>query len=88
MAIKDFRLTISSVTMLISQLTEMLKAGHGKSYRVNITEWRESRSLSQNSMYWKWLTEISTQWSVSDDPEIIHEIFKKYFCPEKLLTNT
>jgi len=85
MAIKDFRLTISSVTMLISQLTEMLKAGHGKSYRVNITEWRESRSLSQNSMYWKWLTEISTQWSVSDDPEIIHEIFKKYFCPEKTI---
>jgi hypothetical protein len=85
MAIKDFRLTISSVTLLISQLTELLKSSHGKAYRVTITEWREKRSLSQNALYWTIVTEVSTQWDVSDDPEIIHEIFKKYFCPEKVI---
>ena len=85
MAIKDFRLTISSVTLLISQLTELLKSSHGKAYRVTITEWREKRSLSQNALYWMILTEVSTQWDVSDDPEIIHEIFKKYYCPKKVI---
>lgn len=85
MAIKDFRLTISSVTMLISQLTEMLKASHGKSYRVNITEWRDSAGKSQKGLYWMWVTEITTQWDVSDNKEVIHEIFKKYYCPEKVI---
>ena len=36
-------------------------------------------------MYWKWLAEICKQWDVTDDPEIMHEIFKKFYCPEKVI---
>jgi hypothetical protein len=49
-----------------------------KAYRVNIVLWRESRSNKQNKMYWKWLAEICKQWDVTSDPEILHEIFKKF----------
>jgi hypothetical protein len=56
-----------------------------KAYRVNVVAWRESRSLSQNALYWKWLGEIAKQQTISNDPEIWHEIFKKYYCPEKVI---
>lgn len=77
---KDFKLTVSSVGLFIQ---EVWKLDLTKAYRVSIVQWRESRSLSQNSLYWKWLGEIAKQQNVSDDPEIWHEIFKKYYCPEK-----
>ena len=56
-----------------------------KVYRVSIVQWRERRSNNQNALYWKWLSEICEQWDVTDDPEIMHEIFKSYFCPEKII---
>ena len=55
-----------------------------KTYRVNIVEWREKRSLSQNRLLWKWLGEISKQAVVNGErfnPDTWHEYFKKYYCP-------
>ena len=80
---KDFKLTVSSIGMLIAAIWKLDLVN--KAYRVTIIGWRERRSNDQNSLYWKWLAEISTQWDVTDDPEIMHEIFKKFYCPEKVI---
>jgi len=79
---KDFKLTASSIGLFIQ---ELWKIDLTKAYRVNVVQWRESRSGKQNSMYWKWLAEICKQWDVTNDPEILHEIFKKFYCPEKVI---
>ena len=80
---KDFKLTFETLGLLVTELTKMLTST-GKTYRVSIKEWRESRSLSQNALYWKWCGEVSKQAShISNDPDIWHEIFKKFYCPCK-----
>ena len=66
-------------------MQEVWKLDLTKAYRVNVVQWRESRSLSQNALYWKWLGEIAKQQNITNDPEIWHEIFKKYYCPEKVI---
>ena len=79
---KGFKLTANSIGLFIQ---ELWKLDLTKAYRVTIVGWREVRSNKQNKMYWKWLTEICKQWDVTNDPEIMHEIFKKFFCPEKVI---
>ncbi|MCP4356212.1 MAG: hypothetical protein GY793_11435, partial [Proteobacteria bacterium] len=81
----EFKLTMSSLGYFIAELTKLVTDSPNKSFRVSVKLWRESRSLSQNNLYWRWLTEIAKQWDVSNDPEILHEIFKKYYCPEKVV---
>jgi hypothetical protein len=89
---KDFKLTIGSLGWLVTELTKVLKDSN-KSYRVNVVEWREKRSLSQNALYWKWLDEINKQRPLSikgskiQGSELWHEVFKKYYCPVKNITN-
>ena len=85
---KDFKLTISSLGYFIQEVTKVLTANQNKSYRVNIREWKEKRSLDQNSLYWKWMTEISNQAIINKEkfkPEIWHEYFKKYYCPKTII---
>ena len=81
----EYKLTISSLGWLVSELTKMITSSPNIAYRVSIKQRKEKRSLSQNSLYWKWLGEVAKQQNVSKDPEIWHEIFKKYYCPEKLI---
>jgi hypothetical protein len=81
---KDFKLTVLSIRMLIAAIWKLDLVN--KTYRVTIIGWREKRSNDQNSLYWKWLAEIVMQWNVTDDTEILHEIFKKYYCPEKVIS--
>lgn len=89
---KDFKLTLNSIGWLVTELTKLLKDSN-KAFRVNIVEWREKRSLSQNSLYWKWLEEINKQSPLVIDgskvkgSELWHEVFKKYYCPVKNITN-
>ena len=69
---------------LAQLLTEL--TSDGKYYRVIIKEWRDKRSVDQNSLLWMWLGEISKQARVNGQEfsaEIWHEYFKKYYCPEK-----
>ena len=88
---QDFKLNFSSLGFLVSELTKLLRSG--KTYRVSVKEWRESRSLSQNSLYWAWLAEIERQAPLKIDgsnvkgSELWHEVFKKYYCPVKNITN-
>ena len=71
---------------LIRLLKELLASG--KAYRVNVKEWREQRSLSQNSLMWVWLDIISKELKPNDQQhsnEVWHEYFKMYFCPQKIV---
>jgi hypothetical protein len=89
----DLKLTVSSLGYTITQLSNLIMSNQGKTYRVSIKEWREKRSLSQNSMYWAWLSEIQKQNPLQVDSgaiegnELWHEVFKKYFCPVKSIRN-
>jgi len=86
---KDFCLTSGNVGNFVNELYKLLASG-GK-FRVNIVKWRESRSLSQNSLYWKWLTEIDRQSPLTcgefKGSELWHEVMKKYYCQQKEITN-
>lgn len=57
-SMKDFKLTLSSLGCLVTELTKLLKNSN-KSYRVNVVEWREKRSLSQNALFHVWVGELS-----------------------------
>lgn len=82
---------MGSLGTLVTELTKLL--GDGKTYRLSCVEWREKRSLSQNSLYWKWLGEINKQSPLKvedsklEGSELWHEVFKKYYCPVKNITN-
>ena len=59
----------------------------GKALRVQITEWKDKRSLNQNRLYWMWLNEICDQIQKrigqEHDTETLHEYFKQSYCPQK-----
>ena len=81
---KDFKLTHSTLNELTGILTHLLKCR--ETYRVNVKEWREKRSLSQNALYWVWLEEISQALKPNDKQhkaDVWHEYFKQYFCTAK-----
>jgi hypothetical protein len=56
--VREFKLTLSSLGCLITELTKLLQST-GKTYRLTIKEWRESRSLNQNALFHKWVGELS-----------------------------
>jgi cytochrome c peroxidase len=52
-----------------------------KSYSVEVTEKRVKRTISQNSLYWLWLTCI--EFETGNNRMDLHEFFKtKYITPE------
>ena len=82
---KNFKLTSNSIGLFIA---ELWKLDLTKAYRVTVVQWRESRSLNQNSLYWLWMAELSKQAHVNGKKfsgEIWAEFFKKYYCPDKLI---
>jgi hypothetical protein len=89
----ELKLTMASLGSVLSELTKLTHSNTGKSFRLEVKEWREKRSLSQNAMYWAWLSEIDNQAPLRIDgskakgSELWHEVFKKYYCPVKNITN-
>jgi len=87
----DLKLNLPSLGFVIGELTKLIASN--KSYRLSVKEWREKRSLSQNSTYWMWLAEIDKQNplkvvnSESSGAELWHEVFKKFWCPESIITD-
>lgn len=84
--IKDFKLNAGSLDYLIEEITKIIMPDKDRSWRVSIKGWRESRSCSQNKLYWLWMTELSKQAKVDGKEfsgEIWAEFFKKYYCPSK-----
>ena len=86
--IKDFKLDVNSLAGFIAEMTKMIMSSKDKSWRVTIKGWRESRSISQNSLYWKWMAELSKQAKIDGNEfsgEVLAEFFKKYYCPDRVV---
>ena len=87
----EFKLSSKSIAFVIGELTKLITSG--KDYRLNMVEWREKRSLSQNSLYWKWLAEIDKQNPLTlvnssyNGSELWHEVMKKAYCPPSIISN-
>lgn len=85
---QEFILHETNKSQFWSVLKEILSTG--KRWRIKISEYREKRSLPQNSLMWKWNTEIAEQLTaVSSDvftDEEIHEWLKDMYCPAKPVT--
>lgn len=85
--IDRFKLVTSNKLVLIEQLSTMLSLNDA--VEVVARPWKEKRSISQNSLYWMWLNEISQQATVNDkshNSDVWHEYFKRYYCPVKLIS--
>lgn len=85
---QEFILHESNKSQLWSILKEILITG--KRWRIKISEYREKRSLSQNSLMWKWNTEIAEQLTATNvaqfSEEEVHEWLKDMYCPAKPVT--
>lgn len=54
-----------------------------KKYTVNITQKRVKRTISQNALYWLWLTCI--EFETGNDKDVLHDFFKfKYLKAETI----
>lgn len=78
---KDFKLSYASLSSLIDVVNTLLKSG--KVYRVQIKEWRETRSLSQNNLLHLWMGELSafliSKGRKQANPEFCKELMKHTF---------
>ncbi|QDP50491.1 MAG: putative NinB protein [Prokaryotic dsDNA virus sp.] len=84
--IEKYKLVTSNKSALIEMLEAMLS--QNEAVQVTAKPWKKERSLSQNALYWVWLTEIAEQVNVNDqyhDKEVWHHYFKRYWCPEKII---
>lgn len=85
-ALKDgFKLTNGSRQWFIEQINQMDLT---IPQRVKMVRWKDKRSIDQNSLYWMWMNEVSEQAKINGkmfEPELWAEIFKKYYCPEKVI---
>lgn len=83
-AVANHKVTLNTFISFCEEVNKLL--ADGKDLNVDVKEWRQKRSLSQNALYWKWLEEISKQAKVQGkvfDSETWHQYFLKYYCPSK-----
>lgn len=82
---QEFILHETNKNQLWLILKEILTTG--KRWRIKISEYREKRSLPQNSLLWKWNSEIAQQLSSASPErftdEEVHEWLKDMYCPAK-----
>jgi hypothetical protein len=78
--VKRKLLTETDREMVIAQIKRL---DLGKTYTVEITEKKSRRTISQNSLYWLWLTCIEHE--TGTDRDDLHEYFKrKYLTPDRV----
>ena len=84
---EEFKISLETYDVAGQSMSNYINDGvnAGKTMKVVVCEWKESRSLSQNAIYWKWLGEIAKQTKDMigqvHDVDTYHEHFKKKFCP-------
>ena len=67
------KLTLSGLGQFISELTKILQASN-KPLKITVKEWRESRSLTANAQYYKWLPTVAKFYG--EDVEFIRKWMK------------
>lgn len=65
----------AAITSYIEKLPD------GKRYTVDITLKREKRTLSQNALYWLWITCIADE--TGNEKDILHDEFGKLYLPKR-----
>jgi len=83
---KDYCLSKDTLPAFIKACTEL--SGTDNRYRVNIIEWKDKRSLNQNSLLWLYLNEIANSVPIDNeyfDSETWHAYFKRWYCPTKII---
>ena len=65
----------------VMRFREFAKDNVGKVLRIELPE--PKRSLSQNALYWVYLTKIALE--TGDDTDDLHEVFKKMFLPRRIV---
>ena len=63
-------------------LSQIKRLDLSKAYTIEITEKRVRRTISQNNLYWLWLTCLSFE--TGNDRMKLHEYFKDEFIPAEL----
>lgn len=80
----------SNVDIVYHRLKEELLKSNGKKLSLELKQWRDKRSISQNQTMWMWNTEIANHIKKKTgqdfDPEDIHELLKQLFCPVTEIT--
>lgn len=76
---KDFRVVAYSPACMnrCVRILNNFKPDEKNQIEVIIRPYRKNRSREQNSLYWKWLGEISLE--TGEDTESLHETFKRKF---------
>jgi hypothetical protein len=62
---------------------QRLKVDSGKPYEVEVKRKTTKRSLSQNSLYWLWLTYIADE--TGNDKDDVHEYFASRYLPKRTI---
>lgn len=60
----------------VNQIKE-LDLSEGKQYRHTLKRYRKKRTISQNSLYWKWLAII--EYETGNSQEYLHDYFRKEY---------
>ena len=78
---KDFKLTASTLNDLAAEVGRLITTG--KAYRVSIVEWRDKRSINQNSLFHMWCAELSVylikSGRVTNDEKFCKRLLKSTF---------
>lgn len=88
MAFEKIVTSVDGLHEVSSYVHDHFESGGG-ALKIKVTN-SGKRSLSQNALYWKWLTEIAQQTKSKGygvyDSEDMHVYFKDKFCVDKSLT--
>jgi hypothetical protein len=54
-----------------------------KPWSITVEPWKKKRTLSQNALYFKWVSIVANETGNSQDD--VHEAFKQKFCPPRVV---
>jgi hypothetical protein len=81
-SVKELKLTLSNLGDVFNQLTKIAQSKNVP-FRLSVKEWRESRSISQNNLFHKWVGELSKYLIAGgrkdSSPKFCKELFKHTF---------
>jgi len=70
---QELKLTMANLGEVFSQLAKIAQSKNVP-FRVSVKEWRESRSISANAQYYKWLPTVASHYG--EDVEFVRKWMK------------